>query len=428
MMLKAYREYQLSDIRRKCRILVPKGRILLGCLDETCTLDYGHVYVKVTMIKDELENKGPTSLKKVDQTTSVIVRKVVVTKNPCLHPGDIRVLQAAYDPKLIDMGLVDCIVFPQKGKRPHPNECSGGDLDGDLFFVCWDEKLIPPETDTPMDYTGRRPRLMDHEVNLEEIQKFFVDYMINDTLGVISTTHLVHADRGEKKARSKECVQLAKLHSMAVDFAKTGAPAEMPKKHKPKEFPDFMERWDRPMYESTGVLGKLYRAATNHLSNQNPDLISSDQLKQSDMYDFDLEVEGFEAFVGAATDYYDRYAEKLSDLMRYYRAEYEDEMLTGNLRIRSICLQRDKKRYAEVKDRMLIGVKSLHEEVVGWFSRGCGEGETARMASAWYHVTYHPKYQSKKRFLSFPWILSDVLLSIKAAKKYRRQSTETMGI
>lgn len=51
--------------------------------------------------------------------------------------------------------------------RPHPNECSGGDLDGDLYFLSWDESLMPCQTVTPMDYTGRRPRIMDHEVTLE---------------------------------------------------------------------------------------------------------------------------------------------------------------------------------------------------------------------------------------------------------------------
>lgn len=53
--------------------------------------------------------------------------------------------------------------------RPHPNECSGGDLDGDLYFISWDEDLIPPRTVTPMDYTGRRPRIMNHDVTLEVI-------------------------------------------------------------------------------------------------------------------------------------------------------------------------------------------------------------------------------------------------------------------
>ncbi len=53
--------------------------------------------------------------------------------------------------------------------RPHPNECSGGDLDGDLFFVSWEEDLVPSHIETPMDYTARRPRIMDHDVTLEVI-------------------------------------------------------------------------------------------------------------------------------------------------------------------------------------------------------------------------------------------------------------------
>lgn len=51
--------------------------------------------------------------------------------------------------------------------RPHPNECSGGDLDGDLYFISWDKDLIPHQTEAPVDYTGRRPRIMDHDVTLE---------------------------------------------------------------------------------------------------------------------------------------------------------------------------------------------------------------------------------------------------------------------
>eukprot|EP00268_Persea_americana_P039530 TRINITY_DN3910_c0_g1_i9.p1 TRINITY_DN3910_c0_g1~~TRINITY_DN3910_c0_g1_i9.p1 ORF type:complete len:976 (+),score=148.08 TRINITY_DN3910_c0_g1_i9:410-3337(+) len=276
MMLKAHREYQLSEIRSKCRVFVPKGRVLMGCLDEKGILDYGQVCVHVTLTRSELEDMGQSYFQRTSEKTSVVVGKVLVTKNPCLHPGDIRVLQAVYNPELEDTGLIDCVIFPQKGARPHPNECSGGDLDGDLYFVCWDENLIPSKTDTPMDYIARNPRLMDQEVTLEEIQRFFVDYMISDTLGTISTAHLVLADREPTKAQSFKCLQLAKLHSMAVDFAKTGAPAEMPRILKPREYPDFLERTDQPMYTSPGILGKLYRATINHRKEQKTELIWSE--------------------------------------------------------------------------------------------------------------------------------------------------------
>lgn len=61
----------------------------------------------------------------------------------------------------------NCLVLRICIHRPHPNECSGGDLDGDIFFISWDNDLIPCETEPPMDYTGRRSRIMDHDVTLE---------------------------------------------------------------------------------------------------------------------------------------------------------------------------------------------------------------------------------------------------------------------
>lgn len=414
MMLKAYREHLLSEIRSRCRIFVPKGRILIGCMDEIGTLDYGQVYLRVTMTEEELQCENQPFFEKINNSSAVVVGKVVVTKNPCLHPGDIRVLQAVYDPKLDGMGSSDCLIFPRKGQRPHPNECSGGDLDGDQYFVCWDARLIPQKTDEPMDYIGRRQRLMDHKVTLEEIHKFFVDYMRNDTLGAISTAHLVHADKDPNKARSSICLQLANLHSMAVDYAKTGAPAEMPRSLKPKEFPDFMDRLDRPGYISTGVLGKLFREATSYTkTSQSSNPVVTVPLS----YDCDLEVDGFEAFLEVAEELYVQYAEKLSFLMNYFEAKYEDEILTGNIRNRPMYLQKDKRRYADMKDRIIIAVKALHEEVRGWFQRSCSGDERARMASAWYHVTYHPNYNgSEPKFLSFPWILCDTLLSIKSSR------------
>ncbi|KAH7934557.1 hypothetical protein HPB51_029076 [Rhipicephalus microplus] len=44
---------------------------------------------------------------------------VIVTKNPCMHPGDIRKLTAVNVPQLHHVR--DCIVFPAKGDRPHPD-------------------------------------------------------------------------------------------------------------------------------------------------------------------------------------------------------------------------------------------------------------------------------------------------------------------
>ena len=52
-------------------------------------------------------------------------------------------------------------------------------------------------------------------------------------------------------------LELARLHSKAVDYAKNGEPAKMPPKLLPKKWPHFMERKTNS-YKSRTALGKLY--------------------------------------------------------------------------------------------------------------------------------------------------------------------------
>ena len=74
-----------------------------------------------------------------------------MTKCQSLHPGDKRVLrfrkynnedQKGEKYKVFN-NYENVIIFPSKGKRPHPDECSGSDLDGDNYFVFYNNNLIP---------------------------------------------------------------------------------------------------------------------------------------------------------------------------------------------------------------------------------------------------------------------------------------------
>ncbi|XP_075659950.1 putative RNA-dependent RNA polymerase 1 [Castanea sativa] len=425
MMLQTFRASKLLELRLKSRIFIPNGRCMMGCLDETRTLEYGQVFVQISRSSRQLSNDFSHMFRSSssDPNNLIFEGDVVVAKNPCLHPGDVRVLKAVDVPALHH--LADCVVFPQKGRRPHPNECSGSDLDGDLYFVCWDPDLIPPRQIQPMEYIGVPTKPLDHDVTIEEVQEFFADYILNDRLGIIDNAHTAFADRNHSRAMSSQCLQLAQLHSIAVDFTKSGVVVEIPDYLRVKKYPDFMEKPDKSTYESKRVLGKLYREVKDHASPTSPVTpFTSDVAKQC--YDPDMEVDGFEDYINDAFNYKQEYDYKLGGLLDYYGIETEAEILSGQILTMSKSF--NKRRDLE---QINYSVMALRKEARSWFNEG-SESDTdtdivkakaKAKASACYHVTYHHSYwgrcnegMDRAYFLSFPWCVFDKLIQIKKDK------------
>ncbi|KAK3219293.1 hypothetical protein Dsin_013263 [Dipteronia sinensis] len=420
MMLQTFRALHLQELRGRTRIFVQNGQAMMGCLDETGTLEYGQVFVQYS--GSRCHHPDNTSPVFSGRRYNIVESKVVVAKNPCLHPGDMRVLKAVDVPALHHM--VDCIVFPAKGKRPHPNECSGSDLDGDVYFVCWDPDLIPPHQVPPMDYTPAPAKVSDNDVTIEDIEEYFADYIMNDSLGVICNAHVVFADTEPSKAMSNSCNDLARLASIAVDFAKTGVPAEIPRSLRVDKYPDFMEKENRPTYESQRVLGKLYREVKD-IAPPTAAIKSFTREVAIMSYDPAMEVEGFEKYIDKAFYYKTQYDNKLGSLMDYYGIKTEAEIISG-------CIMKmarffDRKRDTE---EISLAVRSLRKEAKAWFNQAesdpatpTSEKEVYAKASAWYHVTYHHSYwgccnqeMNRDNFLSFAWSVYDKLVDIKKGK------------
>lgn len=111
--------------------------------------------------------------------------------------GDMRTFEAV-DVQALHH-LVDCVVFPAKGLRPHTDEMSGSDLDGDKYFVTWYDKLIPTrENEDPMDFTSPEKKVLQRPVEVGDMIQFVSDYIKNDQLGIIANAHLVHADHDDE--------------------------------------------------------------------------------------------------------------------------------------------------------------------------------------------------------------------------------------
>jgi hypothetical protein len=107
---------------QRCRILILKSRLLFGVCDPFSKngrpgkLKQGQCFVRITD-----DGNG--------QARTLVNTEVLVTRNPCLHPGDLQKFKVVNIPELSH--LVDCIVFPTQGARPSADLMSGGDLDGD---------------------------------------------------------------------------------------------------------------------------------------------------------------------------------------------------------------------------------------------------------------------------------------------------------
>ena len=195
--------------KEKLRILIKKSRRLFGVCDETRTLKYGQCFLRVT----------------IDGVPRTIIGKVVSGRTPCYLLGDIKVLEAVDVPRLDH--LVDCVVFPTKGKRPHADEQAGGDLDGDTFFITWDQRLVPPKTHQSHDYTPADiPN--EGEVTLEKMIHYFsIQNEAMKTTGILANLYESWADL--KGPGCNECELIGKLFGRAIDATKTGEEIRIPK-------------------------------------------------------------------------------------------------------------------------------------------------------------------------------------------------------
>eukprot|EP01103_Thecamoeba_quadrilineata_P016924 TRINITY_DN5823_c0_g1_i1.p1 TRINITY_DN5823_c0_g1~~TRINITY_DN5823_c0_g1_i1.p1 ORF type:complete len:1193 (-),score=162.72 TRINITY_DN5823_c0_g1_i1:244-3822(-) len=351
-------EEKLAYLKEKAKIPVKKSRRLFGVADPFGVLEEGQIYLQITLY-------SPTSPGAVRTTEScTITGTVALCRNPALHPGDVR-LAKAVDIKELSH-LQDVVVFSIKGSRPMQDMLSGGDLDGDEYFVTWNPALIEIKEFEPMKYFDNEKgqtssgnssttdfvldkldnTLPEDPVKRQQIiRKQFVDQLFSTSVGELGNLHLAMSDKFG--AKHEFSLHLAKLFSIAIDSGKTGLKVTVPPDYRLKfqdsGWPHFLGRSN--FYKSKNVLGKLYDQAHLAISSfgiERTNSSSSDRINRAK--DPDLLLPGREPFFeeavklleeyslkfGKASSTYARLPAKRREFISHLNADYRRRFLAGH--------------------------------------------------------------------------------------------------
>ncbi|XP_077542923.1 uncharacterized protein LOC144155400 [Haemaphysalis longicornis] len=416
MLFAVYRT-SMESLLSKSRIAVPQnlGRNMFGVLDDTNTLKYGEVFVQFTLL-------GSPGGREDCPATTVVTGTVLVTKCPCLHPGDVRKFTAV---DVQDLHHVkDCIVFPAEGPRPHPDEMAGSDLDGDEYIVIWDKSLFfPGNNREPMVYGHNVPPQRCELGLVDGMAKFISDYIMNDNVGIMSNAHLALADKLEDGVFSEPCLSIAMKISICLDFAKTGIPSMLERAEKPHEYPDFMEKGcQKNTYRSKRVLGHLYRLQRFLESIISTSFTSRLVDCQSNMNL--LEIPGWKRYKLVVDELLAEHEAEMDHILKKYGIKNEAEVVSGFI---SDVSASNSSHYEKSNVEVLVTkqyraiVESTRErffkavDAVCHVDNAVSEEQKMQvllmMTSACFMVTYS---NAKKTCSSFPWSFADVILLIMA--------------
>ena len=152
-----------------------------------------------------------------------VLGDVVVYRSPSYSPGDIQVLKGINPEKMSSVSkLKNVIIFSTNGLRPDPDKLSGGDLDGDLYLVIWDKRVLEFSNSIrnipAASYNVPEQSLKYSSRTAEYNRTSWVRYVAqweNSLLAQIDSTYFKLASM--KGINSQDCRELSALFSRAVD-------------------------------------------------------------------------------------------------------------------------------------------------------------------------------------------------------------------
>lgn len=128
-----------SIMEQRLRAPLGSATFLRGLADPTDVLEPGQVHINFSSpFVDEFSRQTYRHLDGLE---------ILVARQPACRPSDIQKVRAVAHPKLAH--LRDVIVFPTRGQYPLAGKLQGGDYDGDIFWICWENILVEPFKNAP---------------------------------------------------------------------------------------------------------------------------------------------------------------------------------------------------------------------------------------------------------------------------------------
>ncbi|KAF3039373.1 hypothetical protein E8E12_006968 [Didymella heteroderae] len=217
-------------LRQESKLKTPLGKAtyLYGVADPLGILKPGEVHVQFSSsFVDEVTDEKYLSLKG---------HNLLVARQPAIRNSDIQKVRAVNYPELSH--LVDLVVFPSVGPFPLAGKLQGGDYDGDIFWLCWEDKLVQPFRNAPAPVESPDPELYGIRVDkrkLEDLEvkvddEASVDHFLREVfkfrsapslLGIV-TTYLERQAYHENRLSSPKLDRLGDIHDLLVDAPKQG--------------------------------------------------------------------------------------------------------------------------------------------------------------------------------------------------------------
>jgi hypothetical protein len=211
----------------KLRVPLAKSAYFFGIADPFGVLEPGEIQVQFSSsFVDEETDEKYLCLRDTE---------ALVTRQPACRRSDVQKVRTVIRPELLH--LVDVVIFPCKGRFPLAGKLQGGDYDGDMFWVCWEPKLVQPFLNAPAPVDPPNPAQYGIETRTEklkdimntskseEVDKFLskaFEFRNNPSLLGLVTTFAEKQAYTENRIHSWRLEQLYDMHDLLVDASKQG--------------------------------------------------------------------------------------------------------------------------------------------------------------------------------------------------------------